>query len=53
MRGFLKLRGNFIDVRVVVSVVDHGVSFRDSSRLRNRVDIRRGTITFCVHSDFQ
>ncbi len=47
------MRGDFIDVRVVVSVADHLVSFLYSSQLRNRVDIRRGTLTFCTHSDFK
>jgi len=37
----------------VVSVAETCVSFHDSARLRYRIEVRRGTITFNVHNDFQ
>ena len=51
MRGVLKLRGYFIRLRVTVHVASF--HFRDSSRLRKRVDIGRGNVTLCMHPDFK
>lgn len=51
MRGLQKLRGNLIDIRLMVGAMEHFVGFHDSSGMWNRVVLSRRHIAVRMYCD--